>query len=241
MSTTFFFVSKHVHFCFAGDHCVFLDLKKDRYSCLRNTDVANLGLLVQGWPLAQSNGDLNRSALQHVETMLHEMFSYGLVSPDRSKGKDATLVTIPRIESTLLKTDTEWEGPAVSLADAWNFLTAATASLHALRVRGLSCAVHRISRRETRGNAVGRPLDLQEVRNLVVRFNMMRPYFPAKGICLIDSLILTSFLASYNIYPLLVFGVRTEPFHAHCWVQQGNTVFNDNVEHASSYTPIMAV
>jgi hypothetical protein len=36
-----------------------------------------------------------------------------------------------------------------------------------------------------------------------------------------------------------VFGVQARPFAAHCWVQKGEVVFNDTVEHVSGYTPIM--
>jgi hypothetical protein len=35
--------------------------------------------------------------------------------------------------------------------------------------------------------------------------------------------------------------VQTRPFAAHCWVQHGDIVCNDTVEHVSGYTPIMVV
>jgi hypothetical protein len=35
--------------------------------------------------------------------------------------------------------------------------------------------------------------------------------------------------------------VQTKPFAAHCWVQQGDVVFNDTPEHVRRYTPILAV
>ena len=58
---------------------------------------------------------------------------------------------------------------------------------------------------------------------------------------LYDSLALLEYLARYGIYADWVFGVQTRPFAAHCWVQHGDIVFNDTVEHVSGYTPIMVV
>jgi hypothetical protein len=65
--------------------------------------------------------------------------------------------------------------------------------------------------------------------------------FSSKDECLYDSLALLEFLARYRIYPDWVFGVQTRPFAAHCWVQQGDIVFNDTVEHVTGYSPIMIV
>ena len=40
---------------------------------------------------------------------------------------------------------------------------------------------------------------------------------------------------------LWVFGVRTWPFSAHCWLQVGLTALDDDLERLAAYTPIMAV
>jgi hypothetical protein len=49
------------------------------------------------------------------------------------------------------------------------------------------------------------------------------------------------FLAAFGVLGSWVFGVQTLPFGAHCWVQLGDTVINDTVEHVRGYTPIMMV
>jgi hypothetical protein len=65
--------------------------------------------------------------------------------------------------------------------------------------------------------------------------------FSHRDRCLHDSLALLEFLARYDIFPDWAFGVRARPFVAHCWVQHGDIVFNDTVEHVAGYTPIMVV
>ncbi|WP_349770714.1 lasso peptide biosynthesis B2 protein [Steroidobacter cummioxidans] len=52
---------------------------------------------------------------------------------------------------------------------------------------------------------------------------------------------MVEFLARYDVFPTWVFGVRLEPWGAHCWIQHGPFTFNEGVEKAASYTPIMAV
>jgi hypothetical protein len=54
-------------------------------------------------------------------------------------------------------------------------------------------------------------------------------------------LALSEFLALRDASARWVFGVQFAPFAAHCWLQQGDVVFNDNVEHVRRFTPIMVV
>jgi len=74
-----------------------------------------------------------------------------------------------------------------------------------------------------------------------MRFNEFRAAFPRNYLCLYDSLALMLYLAYFSVFPNWVFGVRSNPFMAHCWVQYGRTVLNGTDEEARSYTPIMIV
>ena len=49
------------------------------------------------------------------------------------------------------------------------------------------------------------------------------------------------FLAAEGIQPDWVFGVKTEPFDAHCWVQHGDVVLNDAPDRVRQYSPILVV
>jgi hypothetical protein len=52
---------------------------------------------------------------------------------------------------------------------------------------------------------------------------------------------LVNFLAGYGVFPQWVFGVKTDPFYAHCWVQQGSFVFNDTPDYIRGFSPILVV
>jgi hypothetical protein len=69
----------------------------------------------------------------------------------------------------------------------------------------------------------------------------LRAFFPVKFLCLFDSLALIEFLSCYGLFPAWTFAVRIEPWAAHCWVQQGDYLFNEEIEEAEDYMPIMSV
>lgn len=72
-------------------------------------------------------------------------------------------------------------------------------------------------------------------------FRLARAYAPAENRCLLDSLAMIGFLARRKLRASIVFGVTSEPFSAHCWVQAGDLVLNDTVGHASAHTPIRVI
>lgn len=73
------------------------------------------------------------------------------------------------------------------------------------------------------------------------RFDCLAPWLPRAGRCLMRSLQQRLHLARLGHRVAWVFGVRTWPFEAHCWLQAGDVVLDDTPDHAGSFTPIMAV
>jgi len=58
---------------------------------------------------------------------------------------------------------------------------------------------------------------------------------------MLHSLALVEFLARYRLYPDWVFGVQTQPFKAHCWLQYGSLVLNDKPTRLHELTPILSI
>ncbi|RXR07055.1 lasso peptide biosynthesis B2 protein [Pseudoxanthomonas composti] len=72
-------------------------------------------------------------------------------------------------------------------------------------------------------------------------FRRARPHVPIPTRCLLDSISLIHFLARRGFHSDLVFGVTTDPFTAHSWVQRGNMVLNDTLGNTRTYTPIKVI
>lgn len=72
-------------------------------------------------------------------------------------------------------------------------------------------------------------------------FQNLLPWAPFPGVCLYRSFMLLAFLRRAGLDATWMFGVRTWPFEAHCWLQAGDVVLDDLAERVSPFTPIMAV
>ncbi|PZQ63460.1 MAG: lasso peptide biosynthesis B2 protein [Phenylobacterium zucineum] len=83
--------------------------------------------------------------------------------------------------------------------------------------------------------------DDPELARLVSVFLWAAVWIPADRKCLVRSFLLLRFLQRSGRDARWVFGVRTWPFVAHCWLQVGDRVLDDERERLAAYTPIHAV
>ena len=70
-------------------------------------------------------------------------------------------------------------------------------------------------------------------------FRTLWPWSPVQGACLFQALVLRLFVRRGGAACDWVFGVRTWPFSAHCWLQSGDLVLNDLAERVGAYRPIL--
>jgi hypothetical protein len=219
-----FFLPPHVHFCYRGDAVVFLDLRQDDYTLVSGEDAAALRKL--------SSRDAPPS------DALKNLLDGGLLTRDRSAGRAvAPTVDKPANESLL---DSESRPTArVSAAHVWNFFVASTLAAAQLRWNRLERTIARVQRRKARHTAT--LIDIGKARELVAVFERLRSFFPRRYLCLYDSLALVEFLARHGVFPDWMFAIKLEPWSAHCWVQAAGLIFNEDVEEAAGYTPVMVI
>ena len=88
----------------------------------------------------------------------------------------------------------------------------------------------------------GRPGDdTPQLRRQVLAFRQWLPWAPFPGVCLFRSRLLLAFLHRSGLNATWVFGVRTWPFEAHCWLQVQDLVLDDTVDNVRGFTPIFLV
>lgn len=87
----------------------------------------------------------------------------------------------------------------------------------------------------------GRAINQDEARlaDLAGAARLVRPWIPFEGECLQRSFQLRCYLASRGVASDWIFGVRTWPFSAHCWLQIGDLVVGDRLARVRRYTPIL--
>lgn len=80
--------------------------------------------------------------------------------------------------------------------------------------------------------------DARLLRDLAV-FRRLTPWLPLDGLCLYRSHLLRTYLEALGHSVDWMFGVRTWPFRAHCWLQAGDVALDDEAERVAAYHPIM--
>ena len=223
------FLSHDVYFCCCGDSLVFLDLNRDDY------------VLVDG-ELAQAVEALcSQDGCESFTSaaVLSPMLTNGFLTTDPLAGKSVAPTTVEPGLVALLDPD-ELPGTHIRSLDVFHFLSSCLAAAIQLKWRPLSEVIRLVKQRKMSSTSLHLP-SIDQSRQLTAVFLKLRALFPSNYLCLYDSLALIHFLARYGIYPSWIFAVNLEPWAAHCWVQDGATLFNEGVEEAARYTPVMAI
>ncbi len=87
----------------------------------------------------------------------------------------------------------------------------------------------------------GRRDDPQALAARVEVFRQLLPLAPWTGACLLQAELLLRFLNAADLDADWVFGVRTFPFLAHCWLQIGDDCVSEAPETLSVYRPILVI
>jgi hypothetical protein len=217
---------------------VFLDLRHDKYFCLGRDQSLALAHLLKAWNRSGSRGKTN-SRGGETTAIIHALADKQL-AVEASVGK---LATPPDVAPPISGWSNAPESPKTSIRTS-NLLRVYQSALIAstkLRFQTIECTVRTVENRKRSWQKESVAGHAHATARIVATFHSLRKHYPRRHRCLFDSLALVEFLASYRIFPQWVFGVRMEPFGAHCWVQENAWVLNDTVENVQAYTPIMAI
>jgi hypothetical protein len=108
------------------------------------------------------------------------------------------------------------------------------------RGRPFEALLRRAAARGAHAEAAEGLMSAKLVRRSLV-FRRLLPWSPVQEACLFQAALLLEFLRQAGLTADWVFGVRTWPFGAHCWLQAGPTVLNDTVDRVTAFDPIMVV
>lgn len=232
---------RHVYLCLTEDGVIFLDLKRDKYLGLGGVSIRALSTVVRGWPVVQGPQDSEIVSQQHATAIAELLSERGVLTRDLGAGKDAAPIAVKPVKA-VLRDEEFGDRPFIRFGHVVKFVAACAVAASALRWCSLERTVLSVKTKKERYTTPSRSFDLRAAQELLTIFRRLRPFvFTAKNQCLFDSLALVQFLSRYDLYPTWVFGVRTGPFGAHCWVQEGDFVFNAALEHTREFTPILAI
>lgn len=212
-----------IFYCEASARLVFLDLRRDRYLCLTEDGERCFRRLIAGTPLVSD------------EPELAQLAEDGLLA--RSSESVSPLPCVPPMAPTRSLVDSNGRPAARRVAHAaWRLaLSRATFGLQPLHL-----SLEHLAARKKR--VVDETEDAEAAAAEVAHaFERTGLWLAPLDQCLPRSLAIAHALIDLNVRANLVIGVKLRPFAAHCWVQRGETLINDAIDHARTLTPIMVV
>lgn len=225
------FLPESVYVCFTCDGTVFLDLARDEYFGL---DAAQTELFRA---LLVQNGQPNPDA----DALACDLVARGFLTREAQGSRPIEPISISTPDTLVLNPENDAR-PRVSFVHWYHLALACLATWFALHRRSLRHAVVRL--RAAQGRVKQRQaVDTARVEELVRVFLYLRPvFYGARENCLYNSFVLADFLRRFKVPATCVFGVKTLPFEAHCWVQSGRFLLHDETpESISIFSPILAI
>jgi hypothetical protein len=224
---------------------VLLDLKHNRYLGLSYSDASVLSKYAQGFPALDQpaeSGALPRAEHPDRAAILETFLRRGIITvgPPRAEKIASSAVSL---HGSLVSIGDEITAQAVDPGRrVAAFLFSLLSSSACLRCLPLRFIVQHVYRRHAAAIANGYTFSVSRASALVDTFRLIRPYFfLAKDNCLLHALTLVNFLAHYGEFPLWVFGVNSDPWTAHSWVQQDHYLLDCNPESVCGLEPILAI
>jgi hypothetical protein len=212
-------------FCLTDRCAIVLDLAANRYFGLTGTAHLALRRIIAGDALDPE-----------LENALRPLLATGLLSTV-AEAQPLAPVTNPAPEESLDTGDTPAGTRTTVIA-----LGLYARVLAEMRISGLNAMVRRRALRKAGQPAcAGRSVPLDGVRQLVAAHRRVDQLAGAVDRCLARSLALVDHLALRGIYPEMVVGIRTGAFSAHCWVQLGPLLLNDEMDRVRVFTPILVL
>jgi len=213
------FLARDVHAAKVEDDLVFLDVAADAYFCL--VDGADMVRLQAG-----------RSALVPDRLVAEQLTAAGLLSEELIKEDDRGLPDPARA------LDLTRGSRTLTLKEGLRALAANRDAARAVRRMDLLTLVTGAGRGSATAET-GPPTEA--LLDEAAAFRRLAPWLPHGGVCLMRSYQLLSYLRAAGHDAAWVFGVRTWPFEAHCWLQAGDTILDDTLERVRAFRPIMVV
>lgn len=239
------YLTKQSFVCLTDNTLVFLDLQKDKYSCLEQQHTQPVSKLL-GLPIAgayeSTSGDKLSTINKEAADVVQDLIENGLATQDANKGKQAKFIPADTKLQEMLGYP-PGEGPKINAVHIFNFFKALIIAKVSREFLPIEYTVNRVKRRKDRYTAKGgTETDYKRINELVEVYKILKPLFvTVKDECLFNSLFLIEFLACYRVYPSWYFGVRLNEFYAHAWVQDSNVVYDDFIYSICQNEPIMSV
>lgn len=211
-------------FCRIDRRAIFLDIRNDRYFRL--------------------SGKMERTFIEHVEGA---HLAPGDIAPlvERNILTNAPPLLNAAHNSIEIASRSALEWPSIHASCAIGTVVEVLATVcwtqTQLKMRRLKALLDGVSDFRRRAATPGGIGTESRLLNSALAFLRARKIVPVGTCCLLDALSITTFLTRRRLHANIVFGVTSDPFSAHCWVQSGDIVLTDTVGATRAYSIIRVI
>jgi hypothetical protein len=235
-----YFLAKDCYVCNTQGYWLILNVSRDKYLCVTHADLTSIGSGLYGWRYGSGDAGNGRHLDAGRETLIESLVAKGVLTSNPEEGK-AFAESENAATQTAIVLPVSIGSAKLHLFCVVRFFFACAKIDRCLRAGKLARALVTIKQRRLQAGSCARFLEDSSATKLIASFNNLRPLYPRPYLCLFDSLALLEFLSGYHSYPRIVFGVVADPFQAHCWLQDGSVLLNDDLERVGRYKPILSV
>jgi Transglutaminase-like superfamily len=236
---TSYYLSSHVYCCAFSDGAIFLNSRTGDYLGIDSEYLPALIANIADWPTAPSPrvpGPTQR--IEQADQLIANLHERGILATTASSRPTIhhsdPLISLSAIGRTR-------SPKSIPMRHRITFIASLVRVLIVRRKDRLEPIINWLQRRQAALDGC-RPTDLEHISFLLSSFERMRVWFyTANKKCLLDSLVLSVYLSLARQSCTFVIAVATKPFLAHSWVQVGQAVLNDTVEHVQIFRPIIVV
>lgn len=233
---TTYYLAEHVYTCFTNGHIVFLDIKNDRYSALPREVSKILSQLVA--KRAVSIDELAGEP-QEIQNAITNLISRSMLQTLTPQKVQARSPSIDRPRRDLSEANIEGRRN-IPFRHTANFLYAYCKALLGTKIFGIGWLLRDLSHPRNRGRFIEQKGCM--LTELMEAFRFIRVFFYKEiDHCYFDCAVHMYFLRRYGFAPAWIFGIKMEPFHAHCWVQVGDVVITSRLTETVMLRPILVV
>jgi hypothetical protein len=217
---------------------VFLDVAADRYSCLERRHTAMVARAL-GLQVILAPGGTSATGVE-MASILTDLEANGILTREPELGRPARLMEKPVALREVYAATVETPR-RIGPLDVARFAKALLITKLLRRWAPFQWTVARVARRRA-ARAHRAVIDETRITEVIELYRSLKPLaVTVRDECLFNALLCIEFFASYGIYPSWHFGVRLNPFYAHCWVQAGDRVYDDFADTVGQNQPIMTV
>lgn len=235
-----YYLSERAHCCEFDDGAIILDMGAVAYLGIDAEHLPNLRACVRNWPNFRQNASAaTRTDSAAFNELVAGLLARGLLTTTPTKANSSEIEC-----PTKAFTGTDWATTPrrIPFGHILHFCAALLWVLPRRRAGRLASLLRWIRCHQSAIHGDQQSFNGHMGGDLLGSFFRLRIWFyTAYRHCLLDSLVLSVFLTKRMVPCTLVIGVSTKPFAAHAWVQIGERVLNDTVEHVQTFTPIFAV